>query len=175
MSAFERVVPDHQAPVRVPRLSEEPEIVKFVRIDAAQWEADWAPAKYDPVVAKELFDSHLQEAIEAEGGADGKPAATPAVAKPDRVRGEGQAAAPPLRKPDRDRKRGPSPRQREALEADIEKKEAERAALAGAMNDPDFYLVRKDANELIARYELLGGEVERLYAEQPGEDVIVLQ
>jgi ATP-binding cassette subfamily F protein 3 len=113
------------------------------------------------------YDDYLvkKEAIEAEGGADGKPAATPAVAKPDRVRAEGQAAAPPLRKPDRDRKRGPSPRQREALEADIEKKEAERAALAGAMNDPDFYLVRKDANELIARYELLGGEVERLYAD----------
>lgn len=52
--------------MRVPRLSEEPEIIKFVRIDAAQWEADWAPEKYDPEVAKELFESHLQETIEAE-------------------------------------------------------------------------------------------------------------
>jgi hypothetical protein len=33
------------------------------------------------------------------------------------------------------------------------------------MNDPQFYLARKDANELIARYELLGREIEQLYEE----------
>ncbi|HUY19314.1 MAG TPA: LLM class flavin-dependent oxidoreductase [Candidatus Binataceae bacterium] len=57
---------------RIPRLTEEPEIVKFVRIDAAQWEWDWAPEAYDPLKAKALFDSHLEEALEAEAlGFDG--------------------------------------------------------------------------------------------------------
>src|SRR5579883_1667625 len=50
----------------VPRLSEEPEIVKFVRIDAAQWEGDWDPEAYDPAQTKSLFDSHIEEALEAE-------------------------------------------------------------------------------------------------------------
>jgi hypothetical protein len=31
------------------------------------------------------------------------------------------------------------------------------------MNDPNFYLARKDANEMIARYERLGREIDRLY------------
>jgi ATP-binding cassette, subfamily F, member 3 len=64
-------------------------------------------------------------------------------------------------------------RQRAELEARIEKHESERAAIALEMNDPNFYLARKDANEMIARYEWLGREIERLYAElvsfeQPG-------
>ncbi len=46
----------------IPRLNEQPEIVKFVRIDAAQWEGDWAPDKYDPRQTKSLFDSHVEEA-----------------------------------------------------------------------------------------------------------------
>ncbi len=33
------------------------------------------------------------------------------------------------------------------------------------MNDPNFYLQRTDAKELIATYERLGGEIERLYEE----------
>jgi hypothetical protein len=33
------------------------------------------------------------------------------------------------------------------------------------MNDPNFYLTRKDANDLIARYEQLGREIEKLYAD----------
>ena len=33
------------------------------------------------------------------------------------------------------------------------------------MNDPNFYLQRTDARELIAAYERLGGEIERLYEE----------
>lgn len=56
-------------------------------------------------------------------------------------------------------------RERSRIEADIERKEAERAALAQEMNDPNFYLARKDADEMIARYERLGREVERLYGE----------
>ena len=31
------------------------------------------------------------------------------------------------------------------------------------MNDPNFYLQRKDANDMIARYDSLGREIERLY------------
>ena len=33
------------------------------------------------------------------------------------------------------------------------------------MNDPNFYLARKDADDLIARYERLGREIEKLYAD----------
>jgi alkanesulfonate monooxygenase SsuD/methylene tetrahydromethanopterin reductase-like flavin-dependent oxidoreductase (luciferase family) len=65
MAAADRV-PDKSPPRMIPRLSEEPEIVKFVRIDAAQWEGDWAPDKYDPRQTKGLFDSHIEEALEAE-------------------------------------------------------------------------------------------------------------
>ncbi len=56
-------------------------------------------------------------------------------------------------------------RRREALEAEIARKENERAVLGAQMNDPDFYIARTGANELIATYERLGGEVERLYEE----------
>jgi ATP-binding cassette subfamily F protein 3 len=56
-------------------------------------------------------------------------------------------------------------KERSRIEADIEKKETERAALAQEMNDPNFYLAQKDADELIAKYERLGREVERLYGE----------
>jgi hypothetical protein len=31
------------------------------------------------------------------------------------------------------------------------------------MNNPNFYLQRKDANQMIARYESLAREIERLY------------
>ena len=63
------------------------------------------------------------------------------------------------------RKREQQMRRRQQIEAEIEKKEGERAALGGEMNDPNFYLVRKDANQLIARYEALGREIDKLYAE----------
>jgi len=33
------------------------------------------------------------------------------------------------------------------------------------LNEPNCYLARKDANDLIARYERLGREIEKLYAE----------
>ena len=79
------------------------------------------------------------------------------------------------RNADRDSQRVKSrlARQRADLEAQIEKHESERATLALEMNDPNFYLTRKDANEMIARYEWLGHEIERLYgqlvsSEQPG-------
>ena len=56
-------------------------------------------------------------------------------------------------------------RRRQALEGDIERKEAERAVLGEQMNDPNFYLQRADANQLIAAYERLGREIERMYEE----------
>ncbi len=55
--------------------------------------------------------------------------------------------------------------QRGQIEAEIEQKENERAAIATEMNDPNFYLARKDADDLIARYERLGREIEKLYAD----------
>jgi len=63
------------------------------------------------------------------------------------------------------RKGAPDPRKRTELESTIEKKETERAALAAEMNDPNFYLSRKDADQLIHRYESLGREIEQLYGE----------
>jgi ATP-binding cassette subfamily F protein 3 len=73
----------------------------------------------------------------------------------------------PKRLDDREtkRRREQMQKRRQQLEASIEGKEAERAGLAVEMNDPNFYLRRKDADELIARYQQLEREVERLYAE----------
>jgi ATP-binding cassette, subfamily F, member 3 len=54
-------------------------------------------------------------------------------------------------------------KQRAALEAEIEKKESERAVLSAEMNDPNFYLARPDANQMISRYDRLGREISGLY------------
>ena len=57
---------------RVPRLDEEPELVKFCRVEPAQYEGDWAPDKFDPRIAQRQFDSTLEEMVEAdEMGLDG--------------------------------------------------------------------------------------------------------
>ena len=63
------------------------------------------------------------------------------------------------------RKRERTARRRTQIEAEIEQKENERATIAGEMNDPNFYLARKDADDLIARYERLGREIDKLYAD----------
>ena len=52
---------------------------------------------------------------------------------------------------------------RREIEERIESMETQRAGLGEEMNDPNFYLQRKDAKELIARYDSLGQEIERLY------------
>ncbi len=52
---------------------------------------------------------------------------------------------------------------RRDLEERIEAMETQRASLGEEMNDPNFYLARKDANELIARYDALGRQIEALY------------
>jgi ATP-binding cassette, subfamily F, member 3 len=54
-------------------------------------------------------------------------------------------------------------KRRRELEERIEAMEAQRASLGEEMNDPNFYLERKDANQMIARYDSLGHEIERLY------------
>ena len=56
-----------------------------------------------------------------------------------------------------------SKKMRRELEERIEAMETQRAGLGEEMNDPNFYLQRKDANDLIARYDSLGREIERLY------------
>jgi len=63
------------------------------------------------------------------------------------------------------RKRERVARQRSQIEKQIEQKETERATLSAEMNDPNFYLARKDADDLIKRYEQLGREIETLYAD----------
>jgi ATP-binding cassette subfamily F protein 3 len=64
-----------------------------------------------------------------------------------------------------ERRRSRIAKRRADIEAEIEKKETERGALATEMNDPNFYLARKDADEMIARYESLGRAIDQLYAE----------
>jgi alkanesulfonate monooxygenase SsuD/methylene tetrahydromethanopterin reductase-like flavin-dependent oxidoreductase (luciferase family) len=51
---------------RVPRLEAEPEVVKFLQCDALQYEGDWDPDRYDPHCARETFESHIEDAVEAE-------------------------------------------------------------------------------------------------------------
>jgi alkanesulfonate monooxygenase SsuD/methylene tetrahydromethanopterin reductase-like flavin-dependent oxidoreductase (luciferase family) len=50
----------------MPRLAEEPEVIKFVRVDAVQYEHDWDPDAYDPFRAKQVMADYLDEAVEAE-------------------------------------------------------------------------------------------------------------
>jgi ATP-binding cassette subfamily F protein 3 len=68
------------------------------------------------------------------------------------------------------RKKTREAKRRAELEIEIEKKEAERAGLALEMNDPDFYLARQDANQLIVRYERLGREIDGLYEQLVGTE-----
>jgi len=113
------------------------------------------------------YDDYLAKKAETEAraaaGANGA-ALKPAQAQPPR---EGRGQVSPHRDRDREEKRRTdrTAKERSRIESDIEKKEAERAALAQEMNDPNFYLARKDADELIAKYERLGREVEKLYGD----------
>jgi alkanesulfonate monooxygenase SsuD/methylene tetrahydromethanopterin reductase-like flavin-dependent oxidoreductase (luciferase family) len=53
-------------------LAEEPEVIKFVRLDAAHYHGAYEPETYDPWHAKQVFDETIEEAIEAEAlGWDG--------------------------------------------------------------------------------------------------------
>ena len=48
------------------RLSEEPETLKFVRVESVPYEHEWDPAAYDPYRAKQVLHDYLDEAVEAE-------------------------------------------------------------------------------------------------------------
>ena len=80
-------------------------------------------------------------------------------------RSNGRGSDPNARQAEREaqRERAKLLKQRAALEAEIEKKESERAALSSEMSDPNFYLARQDADQMISRYQRLGHEIEGLY------------
>jgi ATP-binding cassette, subfamily F, member 3 len=101
-------------------------------------------------------------------------AAAPIGARPVRTNDHGTNGSDGSARPKRDeaarqaerenqRKRARMAKQRAGLEAEIGQKETERAALASEMSQPDFYLARKDADEMIARYERLRREIDTLY------------
>jgi alkanesulfonate monooxygenase SsuD/methylene tetrahydromethanopterin reductase-like flavin-dependent oxidoreductase (luciferase family) len=50
----------------LPQLSEQPDVVKFCRLDTVQWEGDWEPSNYDPHLARATLEDHIEEAVEAE-------------------------------------------------------------------------------------------------------------
>ncbi|MGC1679178.1 MAG: ABC-F family ATP-binding cassette domain-containing protein [Candidatus Binataceae bacterium] len=115
------------------------------------------------------YDQYLEKKaqIEAREAAAAAPAPKNEKYRAENSHGNGQSKSDRGQKENRDaeRRRDRALKQRRQIEEEIEKKEAERAKLAEEMNRPDFYLARKDANELIARYETLGREVEKLYAD----------
>jgi len=127
-------------------------------IEVGQGHAIRYLGNYDDYLAKKAE-------MEARAAALGNGAAPkPAPASPQR---EGRGQVSPDREPVREQKRRTdrAAKERSRIEADIEKKETERAALAQEMNDPNFYLARKDADQLIAQYERLGREVDKLYGD----------
>jgi ATP-binding cassette subfamily F protein 3 len=124
-------------------------------IEVGQGHAIRYLGNYDDYLAKKA-EMEARAAAASNGAFAPKPAPAP-------VKREAQ----PNRDQEREQKRRSdrAAKERSRIEADIEKKETERAALATEMNDPNFYLARKDADQLIARYERLGREVEKLYGE----------
>ena len=117
------------------------------------------------------YDDYLlkKAAMEADAARAAEPAPRGAVAASE-TRNGGARDRPSMREGAREgrethRRRERTARERKRIEAEIEKNETERAALAVEMNDSNFYLARHDADQLIARYERLGREIERLYGE----------
>ena len=117
------------------------------------------------------YDQYLEKKaqMEARAAAAAAPAPAPKNEKhrAENSHGGNQPKSDRVQKDNREaeRRRDRALRQRKQIEEEIEKKETERAKLAEEMNRPDFYLARKDADELIARYEKLGREAEKLYAD----------
>jgi len=113
------------------------------------------------------YDDYLAKKAEMEARAT--VLANGAAPKPSPVslQHAARAQVPSDREREREQKRRTdrAAKERSRIEADIEKKETERAALAQEMNDPNFYLARKDADQLIAKYERLGREVDKLYGD----------
>ena len=123
-------------------------------IEVGQGQAIRYLGNYDDYLAKKA-EMEARAAALANGAAP-RPGPAP-------LQDEGRRQA----SPDREQKRRTdrAAKERSRIEADIEKKETERAALSQEMNDPNFYLTRKDADQLIARYERLGREVDKLYGD----------
>jgi ATP-binding cassette subfamily F protein 3 len=137
---------------------------------------------YDDYLAKKAEEERLAAAPPSAQASPAKapvthtvaPVATSETIKPPAGSRNGGAPngaiAPPTKgKPDsrldRDAQKARSKalKRRAEIETLIAAKEAERAALANEMNDPNFYLTRKDAPEIIASYERLGHEIDLLY------------
>jgi ATP-binding cassette subfamily F protein 3 len=111
------------------------------------------------------YDDYLRKRAVEDGAA---------AAAESRARGAATGAADARRREQRRtsgddsaarRRRERDARRRTELEARIEACEHERARLAQQMNDANFYLVRRDADELIARYDALTSEIDALYGE----------
>jgi ATP-binding cassette subfamily F protein 3 len=113
------------------------------------------------------YDDYLAKKAEIEVRAAAVANGTPSKPAPAALQREGRGQVSPDREREREQKRRSehATKERSRIEADIEKKESERAALAQEMNDPNFYLARKDADQLIAKYERLGREVDKLYGD----------
>ncbi len=115
------------------------------------------------------YDDYLRKKAEEEAASAPAPVAAKPALKP--VSENGHADGGPksannyAEQREAKRKREREERRRQQIEAEIEAMETERAALGAEMNDPNFYLKRKDADEMIAKYERLGRNIERLYAE----------
>jgi ATP-binding cassette subfamily F protein 3 len=112
------------------------------------------------------YDDYLAKKAEMEVRAAAVANGTPSKPAPAALQREGRGQVSPDREREREQRRSEhAAKERSRIEADIEKKESERAALAQEMNDPNFYLARKDADQLIAKYERLGREVDKLYGD----------
>lgn len=66
MSAPTSLVEPKGSSERIPRLEEDPSVVKFVRTDCVFYEGDWSAEKYDPELAYETMQSNIDDAVEAE-------------------------------------------------------------------------------------------------------------
>ncbi|HVA84427.1 MAG TPA: ABC-F family ATP-binding cassette domain-containing protein [Candidatus Binataceae bacterium] len=143
-------------------------LAKKAAAESAAAAANGAVARAVASAAAAARTAGLRAASSAEPGGSDAPTANPAHSANGASTGNGgrtvgAAAHDNEIKQRRERER--RARRRQTLEGDIGRKETERAALGEQMNDPNFYLQRTDAKELIAAYERLGGEIERLYEE----------
>jgi ATP-binding cassette subfamily F protein 3 len=118
---------------------------------------------YDDYLAKKAAEAAAPAAASAAVSASRNGAAPERNGRSQAARRDQNAAR--KREREADRYRESAARARERIEGEIERKETEKMSLGGIMNDPNFYLKRSDANEVIGRYERLGREIERLYAE----------
>ena len=126
---------------------------------------------YDEYLEKKATEQTRADSAAASNAADGGFSGNGAGARKEPIeasaiaRGNGRKSDSNARQAEREAQRGRAKlsKQRAALEAEIEKKESERAALSAEMGDPSFYLTRQDGDQMISRYERLGRELDGLY------------